>query len=97
MKWQWELVLMPLASLVFLAVGWHLRKEADRVSKGEKPKDPVAFHAAARYPTGDFGEYWKRKDDPDRVRVWGWLLMIIGVGGIIQTLWRAMRALSGTW
>lgn len=93
MEMEW--VLMPAASLVFLAAGWRLRKEADRVSKGENPKDPVTFHAAARYPTGDFGEYWKKKDNPEMVRAWGWLLTLLGVGGILQTLWRAVRTLSG--
>ena len=80
-------VAMLLVSLLFICLGLHLHREATRVLHGEKPKDPITFKALSRYPAADYGEHWKNKDDPERVRVWGLLLVIIGVGGIIQTLW----------
>ena len=86
---MWQTVAMGLVSLVFMCVGMYLRREANRVLRGGKPRDPITFKAVSRYPAGDFGEHWKEKDDPERVRVWGLLLIIIGVGGIVQTLWRA--------
>lgn len=81
-------VAMLIVSLLFLCLGLHLRREANRVMHGEKPKDPITFKALSRYPAADYGEHWKHKDDPEMVRVLGLLLVIFGVGGIIQTLWR---------
>lgn len=81
-------VAMLIVSLLFLCLGLHLRREANKVLHGGTPKDPITFKALSRYPAADCGKHWKNKDDPERVRVLGLLLIVFGVGGIIQTLWR---------
>lgn len=81
-------VAMLLVSLLFICLGLHLRREANKVLRGGTPKDPITFKALSRYPTADYGEHWKNQDNPEMVRVLGLLLVIVGVGGIIQTLWR---------
>jgi hypothetical protein len=85
------MALTVLGSLVCVCLGWHLRREANRVRRGEKPKDPVSFKALSRWPSGDWGEHWKKKDDPEMVKVFGWFLVLAGTLGIIQTLWQFFR------
>lgn len=90
---EWRMVATGVVSVVFVGVGWRLVREAERVLKGGEPKDPVSFKALARYPSGDFGEHWKKKDQPELVRVLGWFLVLAGVCGIVQTVWQVVRRL----
>lgn len=91
-----QTVAMVVVSLACLCLGWHLRREANKVLHGGKPRDPVSFQALSRYPSADFGEHWKKKGDPELVRVLGVFLVLAGLLGIIQAIWR-FRAVASAF
>lgn len=81
-------ILTGAVAIISLCFGRHLCQEANKVIHGGTPKDPVSFRALSRYPSGDYGKHWDKKDVPEMVRVFGSFLIIAGSIGIIQTLWR---------
>ena len=82
-----QTVATVLVSLICLCLGQHLRHEANKVLHGGEPKDPISFKALSRYPGGDYGKHWEKKDNPEMVRLLGIFLVLAGSLGIIQTLW----------
>ena len=88
---MWQTVESGFVSFAILCVGVYLRREANRVLRGGKPQAPDAFKELSRHLSGDYDyrEYEKKKSIPENVWSLGWILIVAGMWGIVQTLWRA--------